>query len=299
MIFDMEEVLDMLKLTIMIYSFGKNIPSKVTTTAELSVIIDKLNLKSFEKNIIKEICETSPRGEILKFIDNEKSGLQAGITISHAKKRVCVVFRGTDSITDWYYNLNIFKTKLNGDKCKVHSGFYNQLNSYNAIYILADKVVETLEEYPKYQLYVTGHSLGAALATLFSYCLTNKIINTIRLVTFGSPRVGNYYWKKSFETSNIVHYRVSNNRDVITAVPFFWFYHVGMSINLEKEFHKYTITNKSKIFNFSLLRRFSVRDHNCCNYYEKIKEFVKDYRHYNYDSVFHNIEGSKGDIKEI
>ena len=63
-------------------------------------------------------------------------------------------------------------------------------------------------------LYVTGHSLGAAMATIASSRMQSKVT---ALITFGSPRVGNAEFVKSL---NVEHYRVQNNCDDVTKVPF-------------------------------------------------------------------------------
>ena len=48
--------------------------------------------------------------------------------------------------------------------CSVHEGFYKaEQGVYSTVY---DEVSRLVNEYPSYQIVVTGHSLGAALATL-------------------------------------------------------------------------------------------------------------------------------------
>ena len=67
-------------------------------------------------------------------------------------------------------------------------------------------------------LWFTGHSLGAAMATIMaSRCMHNLELNDpVELYTFGSPRVG---WKKYCNSLNIVHHRWKNNNDIVTTVP--------------------------------------------------------------------------------
>ena len=71
-------------------------------------------------------------------------------------------------------------------------------------------VKKLLEKHPTYQLYVTGHSLGGALATLYSYMLSSKIDQSITVMTFGSPRVGNYKFADSFMKKE--YNSLSNNK---------------------------------------------------------------------------------------
>jgi pimeloyl-ACP methyl ester carboxylesterase len=62
------------------------------------------------------------------------------------------------------------------------------------------------------RIWMTGHSLGAALATLAAA----RYGNVQGLYTFGSPRVGNQDFKKDF---NVNAYRFVNNSDIVTRVP--------------------------------------------------------------------------------
>ena len=63
------------------------------------------------------------------------------------------------------------------------------------------------------QLLVTGHSLGAALATLFSARINDE---NSACYTFGSPRTGT---PKVVKQMNFKAYRFRNNNDVVTKVP--------------------------------------------------------------------------------
>ena len=68
---------------------------------------------------------------------------------------------------------------------------------------------------------VVGHSLGGALATL---CATDLVmeenITSVRLYTFGCPRVGNEAFAKALQNTTLVHTRVTHDRDVVPTLPF-------------------------------------------------------------------------------
>ena len=124
--------------------------------------------------------------------------MQVGITMSHNHKRIFVIFRGTDNYKDWLYNLKFLKTKLHDD-VYVHRGFLELINTDNIKSKLINTIKGALKEHPKYKVYICGHSLGGALSTLFGYILSNEIMQKIYVVSFASPRIGNYEWRKSFE----------------------------------------------------------------------------------------------------
>ena len=89
---------------------------------------------------------------------------------------------------------------------KIHVGFKGEINK---LWPAIEKAVANIDT-----LYVTGHSLGAAMATIASGRMQSKVL---ALVTFGSPRVGN---KEYVNSLTVTHYRVQNNCDDVTKVPF-------------------------------------------------------------------------------
>ena len=100
---------------------------------------------------------------------------------------------------------------------KVHRGFKNAL----------DEVWEDLFPYLAAlqrrgcKIWMTGHSLGAALATLAA----DRYGEVQGVYTFGSPRVGNRRFKENY---SIRAYRFVNGNDMVARVPPPGFYvHVG------------------------------------------------------------------------
>lgn len=89
---------------------------------------------------------------------------------------------------------------------KIHVGFKGEINK---LWPAIEKAVASIDI-----LYVTGHSLGAAMATIASGRMQSKVL---ALITFGSPRVGN---KEYVNSLTVTHYRVQNNCDDVTKVPF-------------------------------------------------------------------------------
>jgi triacylglycerol lipase len=89
---------------------------------------------------------------------------------------------------------------------KIHVGFKGEINK---LWPAIQKSVANINS-----LYVTGHSLGAAMATIAAGRMHSKVK---ALITFGSPRVGNQEYVDSL---TFAHYRVQNNCDDVTKVPF-------------------------------------------------------------------------------
>ena len=117
-------------------------------------------------------------------------------------------FRGTE-VTEKSDVLADLKSGKNLEACggKVHVGFKGEINK------LWPTISKVLADNPG-NVYVTGHSLGAAMATIAASRIQDRVT---ALITFGSPRVGNTEFVKSL---TVDHYRVQNNCDDVTKVPF-------------------------------------------------------------------------------
>lgn len=71
-------------------------------------------------------------------------------------------------------------------------------------------------------LLVTGHSLGAGVATLAMFHLQRKGYNVVQSYNFESPRVGNQSWSAAFQTAfgrDVPVFRVTHSKDVVVRVP--------------------------------------------------------------------------------
>ena len=276
--FSHHSILEILATTMLIYDYGKKFT--LSEDEDIETFTNKLdplmlqNMSSERIDILRKIRTYSPKGKVMMFIDDPITDLQVGITKSDAKKRLIVVFRGTESRSDWMYDFRICKRNLIefGHGISVHSGFYKQLYDNDNCEKIISKLEEILSdaEYKDYEIYCTGHSLGGALCTLFGYILSHRIKNKVRVISFASPRVGNYQFKTYFEAKeNLYHYRITNNRDIVTATPMIGYHHVGQNIHLSPlncEFcEKY-----NRYWKFSLLRCWSILDHSIDLYYHRL-----------------------------
>ncbi|MGG6311474.1 lipase family protein [Paenibacillus macerans] len=136
--------------------------------------------------------------------------------ILHSPDEIVVAFRGTSSTTNWIADVIATQQKFKWSKeaCLTHRGF-------TGIYASARRqVMSALRRLPENKtLYVTGHSLGGALATL---CALDIAANTERvpvLFTFGSPRTGDPDFAKACANHVPNSYRIANVFDVVTHAP--------------------------------------------------------------------------------
>jgi Predicted lipase len=147
-----------------------------------------------------------------------------------------VIFRGSNSPRDWVTNLQFGKKVVpygNYDsKIRVHNGFvtsYKDSGIRDRLHSLISDDITKIK--------ITGHSYGAALSTLCAVDLQyNFPCLDIQVIVFGSPRVGNSAFKKSYNQRIIKSIRVENGNDIVTKIPFAFmgFRHVGSRFHVGK-----------------------------------------------------------------
>jgi predicted lipase len=143
---------------------------------------------------------------------------------------IVIVFRGTTNLIDWLQNIKF--NQLPWIDGQVHAGF---LEDFRSVESQVSHHVQSLDT-AQQRLWIAGHSLGGALATLAEKRLsfTYKIEGAY---TYGQPRVGDPVFAKHFQPAL---YRFVNQGDWITDLPpcwaLFWFYqHVGVLEFLNKK----------------------------------------------------------------
>ena len=117
-----------------------------------------------------------------------------------------LVFRGTEQrIKDFVTDLELGAPHLSEVTPHVHEGFREALDS---IWEEVNTALSALQS----PVFYTGHSLGAALATLAAARRPPQAV-----YTFGSPRVGNEAFAASLR--DVPVYRVVDDEDVVTTLP--------------------------------------------------------------------------------
>tara|TARA_Y100000389_G_scaffold3268_2_gene3190 strand:+ start:23795 stop:24664 length:870 start_codon:yes stop_codon:yes gene_type:complete len=267
---------DMLGIACLIYDCNKELQFKKNNNYYdiKSLDISSINISTLRKEILVNLLKQHESYELVKFIDNH--GVQAGITLNHKEKRINVVFRGSDELIDWLYNFFICKTKIN-ENMYVHGGFYRLLYKNNLYHQLFVSIESLLTTYKNYNLNITGHSLGAALATLFGYFLSYDIPNKINIISFASPRVGNKTWVSTFnKKENINHYRIVNQKDIVTAIPYFDYCHCGNYINVSNNNLLDYVNMISYEDNNSIINYYNISDHSIENYYINFNKCINN-----------------------
>lgn len=203
------------------------------------------------------------------FIEDKSTGTHLLYTVKD--NDLYIAFRGSESIKDFIIDLQTKQSIVpyNNDKTdiRIHCGF---LKAYESV---RNKILYLIKkEYNN--IYITGHSLGGALAVLamldIVYNYHDKLIfvnKKLYCYTFGSPDIGNKAFcdstDKRCKIYNVDYVNVVNGNDIITKYPIFRdYYKCGQIYNI----------GKSKWYN----KLFgSVNDHKLNNYIEELKDYAE------------------------
>lgn len=124
-----------------------------------------------------------------------------------------LAFRGTEVAKREDVKIDIDAMRVSVLDGRVHAGFRI---AYDSVAKEIEASILKLKDTP---LYITGHSLGAALATV----ATQRLEHNPRMremiaacYTFGSPRVGDNHYDIEFKSPI---YRIVNSTDIVTIIP--------------------------------------------------------------------------------
>ncbi|KAH6820917.1 putative triglyceride lipase [Perilla frutescens var. hirtella] len=194
-----------------------------------ALLANALGHPTFIKSEFEKIC----------FLDNAETDTQVAIWRDLKRKRLVIAFRGTeqtkwkDLVTDlMLVPAGLNPERIGGDfknEVQVHSGFLSAYDSVRTRLITLIKQAtghrgDSVELLPTWNIYVTGHSLGGALATLMALELSSSQLAqcgaiSVTMYNFGSPRVGNRRFAEIYNEKVKDSWRLVNHRDIIPTVP--------------------------------------------------------------------------------
>eukprot|EP00980_Cylindrotheca_fusiformis_P013147 scaffold3315_cov98-Cylindrotheca_fusiformis.AAC.1 len=204
------------------------------------------------------------------FVDDKaKEEIVHAIVVNPDRERVTLIFRGSATPKDFIQDAKIAQIKVSNpvydllmkeeekdddddnetkkkkdmpDSINVHTGFYQYLFKVNKetkktrLESILDDVKGELKKASAsnnkgcFQLYVTGHSLGGALSTLFGFyaAADDELIQLspkgVVVYSIASPFVGNWKWRFAFQElerrKRLQHLRIQNAEDMVTLMPF-------------------------------------------------------------------------------
>lgn len=177
----------------------------------------RLNLQSFSSALEKSGFQ------LLDIIHvAETQGFVCKRTVANEPPYLVLAFRGTEKkVSDWLTGARCVPT-MEGN-AKIHTGFLEAFDgNTNDKGKTAKQVVKDILDSPEAKdnegrplpLFITGHSLGGALALLATRLIAPDVNGAC--YTFGAPRVASYEYFRFLKTPV---YRVVNSADVVPRVP--------------------------------------------------------------------------------
>lgn len=184
-------------------------------------------------------------------------------------KTLVLGFSGSNSAEDWKNDFSFFKKPYKDMKKTyyAHGGFISAWKSCNDLVLESVKTAVTLEGVS--QIYVLGHSFGAAMATLCGEDIWFNFPDyrdKIRVVVWGCPRVYSAFCIKNVKDHLPNYTRYENNCDIVPHVPFAWmlFKHLGKKVHIGDR--------KYSFFAFLSNMKEAFHDHSTSQYYKHMKE---------------------------
>jgi hypothetical protein len=190
------------------------------------------------------------------FLADEDTDAQATCCYDKQDGVCWVAFRGTqtpedimcDAYTFQSHSRSLCDARPETSSVRVHSGFSLQYQSLRPKVdkFVAEHVSTNLRHSKSTRVYVTGHSLGAALAMLYATGLKAgaadvRGVEAVECFALGCPRVGNRAFAKFVErltrAEEPMRFRVRRlvlGRDPVTDIPCIGYVHAGEAIRISR-----------------------------------------------------------------
>ncbi|KAF7806905.1 phospholipase A1-IIgamma-like [Senna tora] len=209
-------------------------------------------------NVFKDVEETNWIGYVGVATNEGKAIL--------GRRDIVIAWRGTQEDIEWVKDVQILLDEaplifgVQG-RVKVHRGFYSVYTADNSHLVpnntsARNQVLEEIKRLVnKYKdeeisITVTGHSLGAALATLNAVDIVTNGFNIpqnqphkacpVTAFVFASPRVGDPNFKMLFSTlENLRALRIRNDDDIVPRHPSLGYSEVGQELEIDTKKSKF------------------------------------------------------------
>lgn len=200
--------------------------------------------------------------QIIDIIHDFATDVNGYIGVLSSQKTIYIVFRGSQSIRNWIEDFEVKQVDYSTFpecQCKVHKGFYNSAKNVIDDILLS---IENLKSKYDYEIIVTGHSYGSAVAQFIAMELSAKRIDTT-VYNFGQPRIGDGEFA-IFVNTKILLWRIVHNRDIVPHIPTtkgFNYYHACGEV-FEDEQNHIRFCSDIDCEDISCSRQYKIKDTN-------------------------------------
>ena len=183
---------------------------------------DLMSERRVSLNVLTNIL-TNSKFQLLNVINvSETQGFVCKRIAPNEPSYLVLAFRGTEKkVSDWLTDARCVPTVLG--KAKVHTGFLDAFTKNTddhgrTVKQIVEEILQSKDAFDVKQkplpLFITGHSLGGALALLATKLVAPNVDGAC--YTFGGPRIANYEFFRRIKTPV---YRIVNSSDVVPRVP--------------------------------------------------------------------------------
>jgi hypothetical protein len=148
--------------------------------------------------------------------------------VARSHSHVVIAFRGTETIWEWIQDADFLTTPYpfvphGGGTDDGFTEVYKSLclDPKSPSQRLVHSLPQLLGNNPQTSFIVCGHSLGAAIASLFALDVVGNSIlpASMQVYTFASPYVGNQQFAKTYNATVPNTSRIVNRLDIVTHLP--------------------------------------------------------------------------------
>ena len=171
------------------------------------------------------------------------------IAAATSDSRIFLAVRGTSVNPEWYTDTDFFSETVTigpAKKVSVHEGFYFAFDSCRDAVIASITALSQKIGGAPAGLVVSGHSLGAALATLFPLSIyasdwfANSGLSDMSVYGIATPRAGKKDFADTYNSMEAIKtFNIRNTKDIIPDLPpdSFGFRPVGQNLNFTQDWN--------------------------------------------------------------
>ncbi|GMS94555.1 hypothetical protein PENTCL1PPCAC_16730, partial [Pristionchus entomophagus] len=177
-----------------------------------------------EQCLASQLKTTKLNRQVSLACDYFVQDLCSGFTFfDESRKVIGISFRGTSDATQLIAEITdtLFDAKVDFQDGGKTSKYFNDafMDVYNGG--IGDDLVALIAKYPTYSIWITGHSLGGALASMAAaHISANNLASKDKIVlyTYGQPRTGDKKYANIHD--NLVNsFRVTHSQDIVAHIP--------------------------------------------------------------------------------
>lgn len=152
----------------------------------------------------------------------------ANVVFDSGHNAVVVAFKGSSEAQDFFQDAKFEMVPLvyqgTSFEATAHRGFVEDIQAITIAVV--SQVRGYLHNNPTAKVFITGHSLGGALAILCAFEFSKQSLPVTAVYTFGQPRVGNHFFCFIYDQcpcgSHLlkeVTFRLVNGNDIVPRLP--------------------------------------------------------------------------------